>query len=78
MHWAYIFHCMSGARILPTSSFPTYNALVPGHKLHKLLPPRNVSSVDFRKKRVFNLPVVRTDRCRNSFIFHHSRTLCKS
>ena len=54
------------------------NALVPGHKLHKLLPPRNVSSVDLRKKRVFNLPVVRTDRCRNSFIFHHSRTLCKS
>ena len=53
------------------------NALVPGHKLHKLLPPRNVSSVE-RKKRVFNLPVIRTDRCRNSFIFHHSRTLCKS
>ena len=51
------------------------NALVPGHKLHKLLPPRNVSSVDLRKKRVFNLPVVRTDRCRNSsavisFIIH--------
>ena len=54
------------------------NALVPGHKLHKLLPPRNVSSVALKKKRVFNLPVVRTDRCRNSFIFHHSRTLCKS
>ena len=54
------------------------NALVPGHMLHKLLPPRNVSSVDLRKKRVFNLPVVRTHRCRNSFIFHHSRTLCKS
>ena len=51
------------------------NALVPGHKLHKLLPPRNVSSVDLRKKRVFNLPVVRTDRCHNSsavisFIIH--------
>ena len=54
------------------------NALVPGHKLHKLLQPRNVSSVDLRKKRGFNLPVVRTDTCRNSFIFHHSRTLCKS
>ena len=54
------------------------NALAPGHKLHKLLPPRNVSRVDLRKKRAFNLPVVRTDRCRNSFIFHHSRTLCKS
>ena len=54
------------------------NALVPGHKLHKLLPPRNVSRVDLRKKRPFNLPVVRADRCRNSFIFHHSRTLCKS
>ena len=48
------------------------------NKLHKLLPPRNVSRVDFRKKRAFNLPVDRTDRCRNSFIFHHSRTLCKS
>ena len=46
------------------------NALVPRHKLHKLLPPRNVSSVNLRKKCVFNLPVVRTDRCRNSFIIH--------
>ena len=54
------------------------NALVPGHKLHKLLLPRNVSSVHLRKKRVFNLPVVRTDRCRNSFMFHHSCMLCKS
>ena len=54
------------------------NALVPGHKLHKLLPPRNVSRVDLSKKRAFNLPVVRADRCRNSFIFHHSRTLCIS
>ena len=26
------------------------NVLVPGHKLHKLLPPRNVSRVDLRKK----------------------------
>ena len=54
------------------------NVLVPGHKLHKLLPPRTVSRVNLRKKRAFNLPVVRTDRCRNSFIFHHSHTLCKS
>ena len=54
------------------------NALVPGHKLHKLLPPRNVPRVDLRKKHAFNLPVVRTDRCCNSFIFHHSCTLCKS
>ena len=54
------------------------NTLVPGHKLHKLLPPRNVSSVELREKRIFNLPVVRTDRCPKSFIFHHSRTLCKS
>ena len=54
------------------------NVLVPGHKLHKLLLPRNVSRVDLRKKRAFNLPVVRTDRCHNSFIFHHLRTLCKS
>ena len=53
------------------------NALVPGHKLHKPLLPRNVSSVALRKKRVFNLPVVRTDRCHNSFIFHHTRTPCK-
>ena len=53
------------------------NVLVPGHKLHKLLPPRNVSIVDLRKKRALNLPVVRTGRCHNSFIFHHSRTLCK-
>ena len=68
---------LSGARILPTSS-QSSNVLVSGHKLHKLLPPRNVSRVDLRKKRAFNLPVVRTDRCRNSFIFHHLRTLCKS
>ena len=49
------------------------NALVLGHKLHNPLPPRNVSRVELRKKRAFNLPLVR-----NSFIFHHSRTLCKS
>ena len=54
------------------------NALVPGHKLHKLLPPKNVSRVNLRKKRAFNLPVVRTDRCCYSFMFHHSRTLCTS
>ena len=55
-----------------------YNVFVPGHMLHELLPPRNVSRVDLRKKRAFNLPVDRTNRCRDSFIFHHSRTLCIS
>ena len=37
------------------------NALVPGHKLHKLLPPRNVSRVDLRKKLVFNFPPVHSN-----------------
>lgn len=54
------------------------NVLVPNHKVHKLLPPRNVSRVDLRKKRAFNLPLVRTNRCHHSFIFHHLRTLCIS
>lgn len=27
------------------------NVLAPNHKLHKLLPPRNVSRMDLRKKR---------------------------
>ena len=42
------------------------------HKLHGLLPPRNLSTVALRSKRVFNVPLCRTNRLMNSFIMHNA------
>ena len=42
------------------------------HKLHGLLPPRNLSTVALRKKRAFNVPLCRTNRLMNSFIMHNA------
>ena len=41
----------------------------PGHALHKLLPPKNPANYSLRMNRVFALPLCKTDRCKNSFIF---------
>ena len=40
----------------------------PGHKLSALLPPKHVSKYNTRKKDVYNIPKMRTDRFRRSFI----------
>ena len=42
------------------------------HKLHGLLPPRNLSTVALRRKRAFNVPLCRTNRLMNSFIMHNA------
>ena len=42
------------------------------HKLHGLLPPRNLSTVALRRKRAFNVPPCRTNRLMNSFIMHNA------
>ena len=43
----------------------------PGHTLHKLLPPKNPANYFLRRNRDFALPLCKTDRCKNSFIFSH-------
>ena len=42
------------------------------HKLHGLLPPRNLSTVALRSKRVFNVPLCRTNRLMAGFIMHNA------
>ena len=42
------------------------------HKLHGLLPPRNLSTVALRRKRAFNVPLCRTNRLMNSFIMQNA------
>lgn len=42
------------------------------HKLYHLLPEQNKSSVNLRNRRKFNVPVCKTDRLRNSFIYNSS------
>ena len=44
----------------------------PNHKLHHFLPEVNRSSVNLRNRRKFNLPICKTTRLRNSFIFSNS------
>ena len=39
------------------------------HKLHALLPERDTSNVNLRSKRNFNIPICKTNRLRNSFIY---------
>ena len=38
------------------------------HKIGKLLPTRNEAKYDLRNKRTFNVPRVRTNRLKNTFI----------
>jgi hypothetical protein len=40
----------------------------PTHKIGKLLPTRNEANYDLRNKRTFNVPRVRTNRLKNTFI----------
>ena len=42
------------------------------HKLHGLLPPRNLSTVALRRKHAFNVPFCKTKRVMNSFIMHNA------
>ena len=42
------------------------------HKLHGLLPPRNLSTVALRRKHAFNVPFFKTKRLMNSFIMHNA------
>ena len=42
------------------------------HKSHKLLPAVNSSSVNLRNKRKFKIPIVKTDRFKNSSIISNS------
>ena len=44
------------------------------HKLHNLLPPLQEENYDIRKKRVFNIPMIRTERFKRTFI----PSMCKS
>ena len=42
------------------------------HKLHNLLPKSNSCNVNLRRKRSFNVPVCKTNRSMNSFIYSNS------
>ena len=42
------------------------------HKLAKLLPPRSSRRRQLRNIKVFDAPVYKTDRVKNSFIISHS------
>ena len=42
------------------------------HKLHGLLPPRNLSTVALRRKHAFNVPFCKTKRLMNSFIMYNA------
>ena len=44
------------------------------HKLHNLLPPLQEENYDIRKKRVLNIPMIRTERFKRTFI----PSMCKS
>ena len=44
------------------------------HKLHNLLPPLQEVNYDIRKKRIFNIPAIRTERFKRTFI----PTMCNS
>ena len=44
------------------------------HKLHELLPNKNKSLPNLRRKNYFNVPTCKTNRFRDSFIIHNSRT----
>ena len=44
----------------------------PNHKLRHLLPEVNRSSVNLRNRRKFNLPICKTNRLKNCFIFSTS------
>ena len=44
------------------------------HKLHELLPKKNKSLPNLRRKNYFNVPTCKTNRFRHSFIIHNSRT----
>ena len=39
------------------------------HKLHELLPPRNSCEPNLRRKRNFNVPLAKTKRLKNTFIY---------
>ena len=39
------------------------------HKLHELLPPRNNCESNLRRKRNFNVPLAKTERLKNTFIY---------
>lgn len=42
------------------------------HKLHSLLPEPNTCNVNLRRKRSFNVPICKTNRLKNSFIYSNS------
>ena len=44
------------------------------HRLHELLPNKNKSLPNLRRKNYFNVPTCKTNRFRDSFIIHNSRT----
>ena len=39
------------------------------HKIHNLLPDRNQPSYNLRQERTFNIPMIHTNRVKNSFIY---------
>ena len=41
----------------------------PDHKLHELLPPRNICKSNLRRKRNFNVPLAKTKRLMNTFMY---------
>ena len=41
----------------------------PDHKLHELLPPRNICEFNLRRKRNFDVPLAKTKRLMNTFIY---------
>lgn len=48
------------------------------HKLAELLPPRTSSTTArLRKRRTFEIPRLRTNRLKNSFIMHYAKNHCK-
>ena len=50
----------------------SYERRDPNHKLHYLVPKLNETDIGLRNRRMFNFPVCKTNRLKNSFIFSNS------
>jgi hypothetical protein len=42
----------------------------PGHPLHSLLPPKKQVHRTLRNQRLYNVPLIRTERCKKSYIYY--------
>ena len=60
----------AGSQSITTKLFDSITC-TSDHKLHELLPPRNNSESNLRRKRNFNIPLAKTKGLKNTFIYHN-------